>query len=166
MNHNAHLRMYKLTLAFFRISGLYFNMTLDFFTIFTAETKFAKVMFLLLSGSHSVHKKGGVPGPVTPPGQVNTPLGPVTPPRTRYTPWAGTPPGPGTPPGLGASPGQVHLPRTRYTPWAGTPPGTRYTPQAGTPPSSACWEIRATSGRYASYWNAFLYIFSLSLMCH
>ena len=45
----------------------------------------------------------------------------------------GTPPGPGTPP------------RTRYT-----PPGTRYTPW-----SSACWEIRATSGRYASYWNAF-----------
>ena len=24
------------------------------------------------------------------------------------------------------------------------------------PPSSACWEIRATSGWYASYWNAFL----------
>ena len=22
--------------------------------------------------------------------------------------------------------------------------------------SSACWEIRATSGRYASYWNAYL----------
>ena len=62
------------------------------------------------------------------------------------------------------------------TPWdqAGTPqtrqvpPGTRQvhpldragTPlwdQAGTPPpSSICWEIRATSGRYASYWNAFL----------
>ena len=25
------------------------------------------------------------------------------------------------------------------------------------PWSSACWEIRATSGRYASYWNAFLF---------
>ena len=37
------------------------------------------------------------------------------------------------------------------------PPG-RYTPQAGTPPGSgACWEIRATSGRYVSYWNAFLF---------
>ena len=23
--------------------------------------------------------------------------------------------------------------------------------------SSACWEIRATSGRYASYWNAYLF---------
>ena len=31
------------------------------------------------------------------------------------------------------------------------PPGTRYTPG-----NSARWEIRATSGRYASYWNAFL----------
>ena len=26
------------------------------------------------------------------------------------------------------------------------------------PPCSACWEIRATSGRYASYWNAYLCI--------
>ena len=52
------------------------------------------------------------------------------------------PPGPGIPP------------RTRYTPL-----GTRYAPPGpGTPPvSSACWEIRATSGRYASYWNAFLF---------
>ena len=24
-------------------------------------------------------------------------------------------------------------------------------------PSSACWEIRSTSGRYASYWNAYLF---------
>ena len=38
-----------------------------------------------------------------------TPLRQVHPPGTRYTPWAGTPPGPGTPP-------------------AGTPPSTRYTP--------------------------------------
>ena len=60
----------------------------------------------------------------------------------RYTPRAGTPPR------------QVHPP-------AGTtPPPIRYipTPWAGTPPrSNACWEIRATSGRYASYWNAFLF---------
>ena len=34
----------------------------------------------------------------------------------------------------------------------GTPPG------ADTPPCCACWEIRATSERYASYWNAFLLI--------
>ena len=30
-------------------------------------------------------------------------------------------------------------------------PGTRY------PLHSACWEIRSTSGRYASYWNAILF---------
>ena len=71
------------------------------------------------------------------------------------------PPGPGTPPC-----DQVH-PQTRYTsqdqvhpPAPGTPLGTRYTPlpdQVHPPPgSSACREIRATSGRYASYWNAFL----------
>ena len=44
----------------------------------------------------------------------------------------------------GEVPGQVPL-------RAGTPPG-RYIP----PGSSACWEIWATSGRYTSYWNAFL----------
>ena len=46
----------------------------------------------------------------------------------------------------------------RYPPFEQVPPSGRYTPLwAGTPPgSSACWEIWATSGRYASYWNAFL----------
>ena len=29
---------------------------------------------------------------------------------------------------------------------------------------SACWEIRATSGQYASYWNAYLFVWSLSLV--
>ena len=45
-----------------------------------------------------------------------------------------------------------------------TPPGTdtprgAETPRSRHPPSplrSACSEIRATSGRYASYWNAYL----------
>ena len=35
------------------------------------------------------------------------------------------------------------------------PPGTI---GADTPQCSACWEIRATSGRYASYWNAILFL--------
>ena len=55
---------------------------------------------------------------------------------------------------------QVH-PLGRYTPQV-HPPG-RYAPPTGTPPGrvhppggSACWEIRATSGWYASHWNAFL----------
>ena len=42
------------------------------------------------------------------------------------------------------------VPPRAGTPQAGTPPGSR------PPPSSACWEIRSTSGRYASYWNAIL----------
>ena len=49
------------------------------------QTKFAKVMFLRLSVSHSVHKGEGVPGQVHPLDR-KTPLG-------RYTPLAGTPPG-------------------------------------------------------------------------
>ena len=39
-------------------------------------------------------------------------------------------------------------------------PPTRHPqgPGQGTPPpSSVCWEIRSTSGRYASYWNAILF---------
>ena len=75
--------------------------------------------------------------------------------------WAGTPlgryippPRAGTPPRQVHPPGQVHpqadtLPRQVH-PWAGSPPW-----------SSACWEIRATSGRYASYWNAFLFLHSM-----
>ena len=46
---------------------------------------------------------------------------------------------------------------------AGIPPPRSRPPPEQTPPleqtapvSSACWEIWATSGRYASYWNAFL----------
>ena len=90
----------------------------------------------------------------TPPQDQVHPPGPCTsprtrcPPRTRYTPSPGTrytPLGPGTP----QSPG------TRYTarPWDQVHPP----PGPGTPPSgsSACREIRATSGQYASYWNAF-----------
>ena len=82
----------------------------------------------------------GVPGQV-PPGRY-TPPDQVHPPGTRYPHRAGTPPG------------------TRYTPWDQVhPPGTRYTPlEPGTPSSSAYWEIRATSGWYASYWNAFLFV--------
>ena len=71
-------------------------------------------------------------------------------------PWAGTP----------HLPGQVHppgryTPLGRYTPRQIHCPG-RYTPRQVAPPwSSACWEIRATSRRYASYWNAFLFLHSM-----
>ena len=77
--------------------------------------------------------QGGVPGQVP------------TPPR-----GPGTPPAPGThtPRDQVHTPPGTRSPRTRYN-----PPGSRYTPFR----SSACWEIRATSGRYSSYWNAFLF---------
>ena len=56
----------------------------------------------------------------------------------------------------GGVPRQVH-PRASTPPWAGTrPPG-----QVPHPGSSACWEIRATNGRYVSYWNAFLFLIKL-----
>ena len=70
------------------------------------QTKFAKVMFLHLSLSHSVHRGGTWAG--TPPRQVH--------PSGQVHPQAGTPPSQVHPPRTGApSPG-------RYTPWAGTPP--------------------------------------------
>ena len=122
-----------------------------------------------------------------PPQTRYTPLGPGTPtPSGPGTPWdqvhplgqgtpsrLGTPPGPGTPPrDQKCPPWTRYTTLTRYT----TPPGpgtshTWYTPGdqvhprgPGTPlgirythSSSACWEIPETSGRYASYWNAFLF---------
>ena len=43
-----------------------------------------------------------------------------------------------------------------YNPSSGT--RDRHLPTRGRHPQrSACWEIRATSGRYASYWNAYLF---------
>ena len=81
------------------------------------------------------------PGPGTPPGTR------YTPPGTRYTPGARYTPGPGTPQDQVHPPGQVH-PRDQVHPLGpGTPPRRR-----------ACWEIRSMSGRYASYWNAILFV--------
>ena len=102
-------------------------------TVITARKRSLRRLFLHLSVCHSVHGGGGgVPGQVHP--RAGTPPGQVHPPQ------AGTPP-----------PWQVHSLPGRYTPLAGTPPPPP-------PGSSACWEIRATSRRYASYWNAFLFI--------
>ena len=55
-------------------------------------------------------------------------------------------------------------PRSRYPPGADTPtweqtPSRADTPSWGRhPPCSACWEIRAICGWFASYWNAYLLI--------
>ena len=114
--------------------------------------------------------QGGSTWAGTPP-WVGTPPRQV--PQGRYTPLPGTPPGryprAGTPPSLagappwagtpraGIPPWQVH-PLAGTPPWAGTPPLWQVHPpgQVQPPGSSACWEMRATSGRYTSYWNAFL----------
>ena len=101
------------------------------------QRKFAKVIFLHVSvilSRDQVH-----------------PLGPGTPPGTRYTPRTRyIPLGPGTPQDQVHPTGPGTPPKARYTPTGpGTPPGTRHIPRA-------CWEIWETSGRYASYWNAFL----------
>ena len=55
-------------------------------------------------------------------------------------------------------------PGSRHPPEADTPPPQKHTPprsrpplEADPPPHKACWEIRSTHGRYASYWDAFLF---------
>ena len=59
-----------------------------------------------------------------------------------------TPPGADTPPGT----------ENRHPPGADTPQ-SRHTPRTKPPPREAESSIRSTSGRYASYWNAFLLFF-------
>ena len=70
------------------------------------------------------------------------------------------PPGAGTPleqAPLSKHPPGADTPQSRHPP----PPGADTSPPgAGTAHSSACWEIQPTSGRYISYWNAFLLMMS------
>ena len=93
----------------------------------------AKVMFLQVSVIHSVHRRRGVSG--EPPSRENPPWTRENPPRTRETP-----PDQGEPP-----PDQGEPPNTRQTP-----------PDQADPPQEEDCGIRSMSGRYASYWNAFL----------
>ena len=60
-----------------------------------------------------------------------------------------------TPPGSRHPPG-TDTPRSRH-PQEQTPPGTDNPPKSKPPCHSACWEIWAISGRYVSYWNAYLF---------
>ena len=114
----------------------------DTLTHYRPQTKFAKVMVLQMS----VCPQMGRPGQVHPPGPGRC----THPPRTRQVHPTG--PGRDTPWSR-----QVHL----LWDQAGTP-----TPGPGVPPSSACWEIRATSERYASYWNAFLFSYVFNDTSH
>ena len=79
----------------------------------------------------------------------------TTPPREQ-TPLGADTPGADTPP-------RQTPPQSRPSPWEQTPPQSR--PPLGAdppgsrppPPREADSGIRSTSGRYASYWNVFLY---------
>ena len=74
-----------------------------------------------------------------------------TPPRSRQPPEE-TPPWEQTP--LWSR----HPPKSRHPPEQ-TPPRADTPPKEQTPPRRrACWEIQSTCGRYASYWNAILFI--------
>ena len=96
----------------------------------------AKVIFLHLSVIHSVDRGG-----VCLSACWDTPLGADTPPQSRHNPQSRHPPRADTPPHRSR-----HPPGTKYT-----PSGTKYTPR------EADSSIRSTSGRYTSYWNAFLF---------
>ena len=142
-----------------------------FVVCYRPQTKFAKVMFLHLSVSHSVHKGGGFTSRYTPLHRY-TPLGRYIPqvgtprqvhPPGRYTLPAGTPPRQVHPLWAGTPPRQVHPQagtlHSRYTLLGRYIPLGRYTRQASTPPPPAMHVgIRSTSGWYASYWNAFLFL--------
>ena len=96
---------------------------------------------------HPHPRKQTSPRKQTPPGSRHplwkqTPPEADTPPGSRPPPEADTPPQKQTPP-------EADTPRSRHTPQKQTPPGSRHPPPPG---------IRSMSGRYASYWNAFLLI--------
>ena len=121
-------------------------------------------------GSASVH--AGIPAPLSrhPPKQTpppeQTPLGADNPPEQTASLGADPPPREQTP--LGADPPGADAPLSRgRPPWEQTPPlgpdppWSRHPPRPAPleqtpPPQEANSSIRSTSGRYASYWNAFL----------
>ena len=143
-------------------------------------------MFLHLSVSHSIHRGKGVLQ--NPPGQTPLDRHPQTDtpgqtqPLGRHNPWADTTPGQTQPLGRnppGRNPPGRH-PLGRH-PQADTPPADTpsQTPMPSVywdtcPPAqcmlgytsplpSACWDTQHSPGshcswRYASYWNAFLFI--------
>ena len=85
----------------------------------------------------------------TPP-QEQTPL----PLGSRHPPRKQTPHQEADTPGKQTHPlGSRHTPRKQTLPEADIPSGSRH---SSPPLHSACWEIRATSGWFASYWNAYL----------
>ena len=130
--------------------------------IYRPQRSWAKVIFSQACVKNSVHRGGGClpqcmlgytpPGADTPLDQADTPTGAETPNPDQ----ADTPPDQADP-----SPQTRQTPPTRQThTHTPDPPGTRQTPprtrQTPPPPREADSSIPSTSGRYASYWNAFL----------
>ena len=118
----------------------------------------AKVMFLhvcVILFTGGVSGQGEPPREGEPPG-ADTPLE-QKPPRSRHTPsqdWTRPPRDQTTTPLGRENPlGPDHpLPLGRENPF----PRDQTTPRAGRPPREADASTRSMSGRYASYWNAFL----------
>ena len=93
---------------------------------------------------HSVHRAAGS-------ASVHAGMPPHTPPpRSRHPPPRPDPPRADTPPPSRTPPQSRHSPPQQTPPRPDTPPEQ-------TPPPEADSSIRSTSGRYASYWNAFLF---------
>ena len=127
------------SLSIFNVNGFNFMCCNDFYR---PQTKFVKVIFLQLS---VIVFTGGGSQDQQPLG-ADTP-GAETPPESRHPPGAKTPL-------QSKSPGNRRPPPNRHP-----SPGSRHPPGVDTHPlRSACWEIRAIGGRYASYWNAFLFL--------
>ena len=139
-----------------------------------------EVLILFTGGSAPLHAGLHPPGPEagTPPRagtyQEQTPPKPGIPPgadphpqdQRQAPPRSRHPPKQAPPRTRCRHPTQAGTPRSRHPPGAGPPLRNRHPPGAGTPswsrhhpppPCSACWEIRATSRRYASFWNPILF---------
>ena len=125
--------------------------TIKYQTLITGRNEvLAKVIFLHLS---VILFTGGGSGKETPP-----PAGWRNPPS-----WMEDPPSAGwrNPPGWRTPPAGWRTPRMeKPPPDRGTPPsaGWRNPPGMENPPREADSGIRSTIGRYASYWNAFLFL--------
>ena len=117
-----------------------FSISFVFVLITSRNSSCRKVMFSQACVKNSVHGRGvcipacnGADNPwADPPNKEDVP------PRQTHTPWADTP--------LGQTPLLGRHPSWADTPLGQTPPG-RYSPMRDTV---------STSGRYASYWNAYL----------
>ena len=121
-----------------------------FYYYYRPQRSWAKVIFSQACVKNSVHRGGGGCLPQCMLGYTTTTTHPLeqSPPDK-----ADTPPGPDPLPPDRADPSRSGRPPTPLGP--DPPPDQADTP----PPREADCSIRSTSGRYASYWNVFLFYF-------